>query len=158
MIAGEYSTKIGEKKRVAIPKKFRDELGTDLIITRGYEQSLVLVNKAMWNKIAGTVLDGSFINRNIRETTRFLVGSATEINPDSQGRVVIPTGLFEYAKLSEEIVFVGLINWIEVWDKKIWDAKVNFLAENGYEIAAELNKLADNSGSNKQITNNPITQ
>jgi MraZ protein len=143
MIAGEYSTKIGEKKRVAIPKKFRDELGSELIITRGYEQSLVLVNKQMWNKIAGNVLDGSFINKSIRETTRFLVGSATEVLPDSQGRVVIPSGLFDYAQLKDEIVFVGLINWVEVWDKTVWESKVKYLSENGDAIAEELNKMKE---------------
>lgn len=141
MIVGEYSTKVGEKKRIAIPKKFREELGEELIITRGYEQSLVLVNKEMWNKIAGSVLDGSFINKNIRETTRFLVGSASEIYPDKQGRVVVPSGLYEYAKLEEEVVFVGLINWVEIWDKKVWDSKVQYLAENGDAIAEELNKM-----------------
>jgi MraZ protein len=143
MIAGEYTTQIGEKKRVAIPKKFREELGSELIITRGYEQSLVLVNKKMWDKIAGSVLDGSFINKNIRETTRFLVGSANELEPDKQGRVVIPSGLFEYAKLKTEIVFVGLINWVEVWDKEVWDTKVAYLAQNGDAIAEELNKMKE---------------
>jgi MraZ protein len=133
--------KLEKKKRVAIPKKFRDELGTDLIITRGYEQSLVLVNKEMWSKIAGNVLDGSFINKNIRETTRFLVGSATEILPDKQGRVVIPSGLFDYAQLKDDIVFVGLINWVEVWDKTVWDTKVQYLSANGDAIAEELNKM-----------------
>ena len=45
MIIGEYKSRIGEKKRVSLPKRFRDELGEEIILTRGYENSLILVNK-----------------------------------------------------------------------------------------------------------------
>jgi len=47
MLIGEYRSKVGEKKRVSLPKKFREELGEDLILTRGYEDALVIVNKSM---------------------------------------------------------------------------------------------------------------
>lgn len=144
MIIGEYQSKVGEKKRVSIPKKFRDELGTDMILTRGYEGSLVLVNKEMWTKIAGDVVNGSFINKNIRETSRFLIGSAIEVNADSQGRFVVPTGLFEYAEIKEELVFIGLINWVEIWEKSKWETKLQYLAQNSDEIAQELQKMTQN--------------
>jgi len=117
MLIGEYTGKVGDKKRVSLPKKFRKELGEDLILTRGYEDALVLVNKGMWEKIAKEVINGSFINKNIRDTSRFLVGSAKEIQTDSQGRFVIPEALYEHADLSNEVVFIGLVNWIEIWSK-----------------------------------------
>lgn len=85
MIIGEYRSKIAEKKRVSLPKKFRDELGDEIILTRGYEDSLIIVNKDMWSRVAQEVIDGSFINKNIRDTSRFLVGGATEITIDKQG-------------------------------------------------------------------------
>jgi len=138
MLIGEFESKTGEKKRVAIPKKFREELGTDLVLTRGYEKCLVLVNKKMLENIAQDVVTGSFIDKNIRETSRFLVGSAIEVQPDKQGRVVIPTGLFEHAGLKNDVVFIGLVNWIEVWDKKEWESKLNYLSQNSEEIATAL--------------------
>ena len=118
MIIGEYTNKISGKKRVAIPKKIRDQMRGEIILTRGYEGSLVLVDKEMWDGLGSEILNGSFINKNIRDTTRFLVGSAIEVEPDEQGRFVIPTNLFEYANLNDEIVFVGLINWVEIWSKE----------------------------------------
>lgn len=141
MIIGEYQSKVGEKKRVSIPKKFRNELGTDMILTRGYEESLVLVNKDMWSKIAGEVMDGSFINKNIRETSRFLIGSAVEVKADNQGRVVIPSSLYEYASIKEELVFIGLVNWVEIWEKSKWEEKLTYLAQNSDAIADELQKM-----------------
>ena len=141
MIIGEYKSKVGEKKRVSLPKKFRDELGEEIILTRGYEDTLILVNKEMWEKIAKDVIDGSFINKNIRDTSRFLIGGANEITFDTQGRFVIPESLFKHAGLKDEIVFIGLINWIEVWDKEKWDKRVEYLKQHGDEIAQEINKM-----------------
>ncbi len=143
MIIGEYRSKVGEKKRVSLPKKFRDELGEEIILTRGYEDTLILVNKGMWKTIAKDVVDGSFINKNIRDTSRFLIGGATEISIDKQGRFLIPDSLFEHAGLSKEIVFIGLINWIEVWDKERWDKRVEYLKTHGDEIANEINKMSE---------------
>lgn len=145
MIIGEYQSKIGEKKRVSLPKKLRDELGDQLILTRGYENCLVLVNKDMWKIVAKDVIGGSFINSNIRETSRFLVGSATEVQPDIQGRFVIPQSLFEHGKFLEEIVFVGLVNWVEIWDKEEWEKKLSALQSRGSEIADEISKMSQNT-------------
>ena len=141
MLIGEYRSKIGEKKRVSLPKKFRKELGENLILTRGYEDTLVLVNKSMWTKIAKDVIDGSFINKNIRDTSRFLVGSAKEVQTDSQGRFVIPEALYEHAELSDEVVFIGLVNWIEIWSKDKWLKRLDYLKKNGDEIADEISKM-----------------
>jgi len=138
MLIGEYSSRLGDKKRVAIPKKFREELGNNLILTRGYEKCLVLVNKQMLERIAKEIVDGSFIDKNIRETTRFLVGSATEVETDKQGRVVIPTNLMDYANFKNDLVFIGLMNWVEVWEKSEWEKKLTYLSQNSEEIATAL--------------------
>ena len=141
MIIGEYRSKIAEKKRVSLPKKFRDELGEEIILTRGYEDSLIIVNKDMWSRVAQEVIDGSFINKNIRDTSRFLVGGATEISIDKQGRFLIPDSLFEHAGLTKDVVFIGLVNWIEIWDREKWDERLKYLKANGDQIAQEISKL-----------------
>ena len=151
MLIGEYTVKLGDKKRLAIPKKFRVEQGTKLIITKGYENSLVIVNQIQWGQIAGEVTNGSFISKDIRETTRFLVGSANELEFDEQGRFVVPTSLLEYAGLGSEVVFVGLINWVEVWDKKKWEEKNQYLLKHNEEIAERLNE-------SKSIKSNKISE
>lgn len=141
MLIGEYTGKIGEKKRVSLPSKFKTELGEDIILTRGYEDALIVVNKKLWETLASEVINGSFIDKNIRDTSRFLVGGAKEIQLDSQGRFVIPQSLFEHASLNEEVVFIGLINWIEIWDKQRWQERVGYLKENSDKIADEISKM-----------------
>lgn len=145
MIIGEYRSRVGEKKRVSLPARFREEIGEDLILTRGYEEALILVNKKMWENVAKDVMNGSFTNKNIRDTSRFLVGSAKEIEMDNQGRFVIPQALFNHASLGEEIVFIGLGNWIEIWDSVKWQERVKYLQKHGDEIAQEISKMSDKS-------------
>ena len=147
MLIGEYTSKVGEKKRVSLPKKFRKELGDEIILTRGYEDALIIVNKKLWKTIASEVINGSFIDKNIRDTSRFLVGGAKEIQLDSQGRFVVPQSLFEHANLEEEIVFIGLVNWIEVWDKRKWEERLGYLKDNSDKIADEISKMSkENNG------------
>ena len=145
MIIGEYRSTVGEKKRVSLPKKFRDELGEEIILTRGYEDSLILVNRQMWEKIAGEVIDGSFINKNIRDTSRFLVGAANEISLDKLGRFIIPESLFDHAAIKKDIVFIGLVNWIELWDREKWEERVRYLKEHSDQIAEEISKIGNNN-------------
>ena len=141
MIIGEYRSTIGEKKRISLPRKFRAEVGEDLILTRGYENALILVNKKMWENVAKEIMNGSFTNKDIRDTSRFLVGGAKEIDLDSQGRFVIPESLFDHASLKKDIVFIGLINWIEIWDQTLWEDRLKHLKEHGEEIAQEISKM-----------------
>jgi MraZ protein len=142
MLIGEYTGKVGEKKRVSLPSKFREELGDEIILTRGYEDALIVVNKKLWESIASEVMNGSFIDKNIRDTSRFLVGGAKEIELDSQGRFVIPQSLYKHADLKNEVVFIGLANWIEIWDKKKWEERLEYLKENSDEIAQEISKMS----------------
>lgn len=143
MLIGEYHGKLSNKKRTSLPKKFRNELGENIILTRGYEDALILVNQDMWQKIAKEVIDGSFINKNIRDTSRFLVGSATEVQTDKQGRFIIPQALFDHAQLKEDIVFIGLVNWVEIWEKSKWEERLQYLKQHGEDIAQELTKMTD---------------
>lgn len=142
MLIGEYTGKVGEKKRVSLPSKFREELGDEIILTRGYEDALIVVNKKLWESIASEVMNGSFIDKNIRDTSRFLVGGAKEIDLDSQGRFVIPQALFEHAHINDDVVFIGLVNWIEIWDKSKWEERLEYLKENSDKIATEISKMS----------------
>ena len=75
----------------------------------------------------------------IRDTTRFLVGSAHEIDLDKQGRFVLPQSLKSFSKVNDEVVFLGLMRWIEIWDKNKWLNQKQMIGENSSEIANRLN-------------------
>lgn len=146
MLIGEFTSKIGAKKRIAVPKKFREELGDSLIVTRGYEGCLVLVDRNRWDQITKDIVDGSFIDRKIRDSSRFLLAGAHEIELDEQGRFVLPTGLHGYAQLSKKAHFLGLVSWVEIWSEEKWREHENYIREHGDEVAQELAELTEPQG------------
>jgi MraZ protein len=147
MLVGQFTSKVGVKKRVAVPKRFRDELGDDLILTRGYEGCLILVDKLRWDQITKDVVAGSFVDKKIRDSGRFLLAGAHEIVLDEQGRFVIPGGLFQYAGLLKNACFLGLVNWVEIWSEEKWREHEEFIKQNGDKIAQE---IADVTSARKQ--------
>jgi len=141
MLIGHYPSKLDIRKgRTALPKKFRQFLGKRIIITAGYEKSLMIISCSSWEKVAGGIVNRPFISGPARETDRFLLGSAFKVELDVQGRFIIPQSLRSYAGLSGDIVFVGVGNRIEVWDKSGWDKHQQYLSENIEKIAQKLDE------------------
>ena len=68
-------------------------------------------------------VSGPFVSGVVRDTSRFLLAGASEIELDSQGRFVIPTYLKEYSELDSEGVFLGLGRWVELWGSEKWSKK-----------------------------------
>src|SRR5579859_2520059 len=120
MLIGQYEAKLGAKGRVAFPAKFRKELGDKLIITLGYENSLIVVSEGNWKALLEGTEGKPFIQSEARETQRFLLGGAVEVELDSKGRFIIPIFLREFGRIKSEIVFVGLSRYVEIWDKVNW--------------------------------------
>jgi MraZ protein len=139
MLIGEFESKVTDKNRIALPKKIREELGEKLIIMQGYEGCMILVNEEKFIALTKEITEGKFINDAVRDTTRFLVGSAHEITLDKQGRFILPQSLKSFSKVSEEVTFLGLIRWVEVWDKAAWLERKNHINDNSTQIADKLN-------------------
>lgn len=121
MLIGQYEGKLGAKGRIAFPKKFRSELGDKLIITLGYENSLIVVSEANWKTLLSGTEGKPFIQSETRETQRFLLGGAVEVELDSKGRFILPVFLRQFAKIEGEVIFLGLSEYVEIWDKPSWD-------------------------------------
>lgn len=138
MLIGQYRSKISPKGRIAFPKKFREELGDSLVVTVGYENSLMVVSAKDWHSLVEATENKTYILGSARDTNRFLLGEASEISLDEQGRFVLPAYLREHAKAEEEIVFLGLNKYVEIWDKKVWEEYQKYLHENIGKIAENL--------------------
>lgn len=130
MLLGQFEAKIDEKSRTAFPKKLREVLGDKLIITFGYENSLIVVSQESWKSLLEGTEGKPFIQRDARETQRFLLGGASFVELDSKGRFILPSYLRSFGKIEGEVVFVGLSRYVEIWDKKRWD---------GYKVSLEKN-------------------
>lgn len=138
MLIGQYQSKLAENGRASLPKKFRDELGNKYIITRGYEQSLLIVAFDNWENMIKDTSDKSFLKSQVRDIKRFLIGGASLIELDDQGRFIVPQFLRDYAQISGDVVFLGLGDHIELWDLTKWETYQKRISGNIEEIAQKL--------------------
>lgn len=138
MLIGQYDVKVGEKNRIAFPKRFREVLGDKLIITYGFESSLIVVSEKNWKSLLEGTEDKPFLLSGARDTQRFLLGGASLIELDDQGRFVIPDYLKDFGKIEREVVFVGLYRYVEMWDLTRWDKYQEDMHKNISIVAEKL--------------------
>jgi MraZ protein len=141
MLLGQYSGTTGAKRRLSVPKKFVKELGQKMVIAKWYEGCLVLVSLERWEELLNRLTGGArSITESIRQVDRFVSGSAFEVEVDQQGRILIPELLYDFAGLEREVTFLGLMDRVEIWSKRVWDERQKKIE---LEARQALEKLAD---------------
>src|SRR5262245_63845649 len=116
MFVGSYTPKLDEKNRLFLPAKFRDQLAEGLVVTKGQDFCLNVFPIADFAAMTNRIQEAPLTVRQAREYGRFLAMRATEDKPDKQGRITIPPLLKEYAGLDREVVVIGALNRVEIWD------------------------------------------
>lgn len=138
MLIGEYQTKLTDKNRVAVPASFRRVLGKKVVVSKGYEGCLIVISADAFSKFVEPLKNGPFFSKAVRDSTRFLVGSAFQLDLDAQGRFVIPPSLLKYSGINSTAVFAGLSTWVELWDQDKWDKRMKDVDINASDIAETL--------------------
>lgn len=141
MFIGEYEHSIDPKKRLALPSKFRGELGNRIVVTRGLDQSLFVYPIKVWEELAGKLGTLPVGETGTRSFIRLMLSGATDCELDAQGRVLIPEYLKQEAGLEKEVTIVGLYNRLEIWETKMWKKYKQEAEKNTEKIANELGKL-----------------
>jgi MraZ protein len=123
MFLGEFVHTLDGKGRLTIPAKFRADVDTSLVVTRGMDRCLAMFPMDEWEQLSSRVSDLPMTDRRARAFRRFLFASASKVSPDKQGRILIPPRLREYADLDGEVVVAGLNNYIEIWNTDAWQGE-----------------------------------
>lgn len=125
MFMGEFNHSIDAKGRIIIPSKFREDLGDKFVITLGLDGCLFAYPDIEWMSFVEKLktLPGT---KEARQLQRYFMAGAAECEIDKQGRILIPAKLRESAKLDKDIVFVGVLNKIEIWSKEHWESNNEF--------------------------------
>ena len=136
LLLGTYTPTIDAKGRVALPAKFRSQLGQGLVMARGQERCVYLLPFDEFRRIASQIQRTSVGNKAAREYLRVFLSGAVDQEPDKQGRVVVPQMLRDYANLGSDIVVIGVGTRAELWNKDAWES---YLAqkEEGYSDIAD---------------------
>ncbi|HEV7183641.1 MAG: division/cell wall cluster transcriptional repressor MraZ [Actinomycetales bacterium] len=126
MFLGTYAPKLDEKGRIILPAKFRDELASGIVLTRGQEHCVYVFSQREFESLHEKIRQAPVTSKQARDYLRvFLSGASAEV-PDKQNRVTVPQTLRSYAGLDRDLVVIGAGSRAEIWDAQAWDA---YLAE-----------------------------
>ncbi len=138
MFLGEFEHTIDDKGRLTIPAKFRDELLSGMVITRGLDSCLWAYTRSEWEFLANKIAKMSANSRPSRNFARFIFSNAFDSIPDRQGRVLIPQSLRDYAEIKNETIIIGVMNRVEIWDPTKWTAIVKEVESDPQAMVAQL--------------------
>ncbi len=117
-MTGEYKHNMDSKGRIFIPAKLREELEEPLYITISDEKCLRVYGKGDWDTFVEKVRELPYLSR---KRMRPFFYSASKCEPDSQGRILIPQNLRDYACLNKSVSIIGCDDHAEIWDSEIWE-------------------------------------
>lgn len=141
MLTGEYSHSIDAKGRLIIPSKFREILGEDFVITKGLDGCLFLYPSNEWKIFEEKLRTLPLTNKNARTFSRFFLGSAVDGGLDKQGRVLISSALRNFAGLEKDVVLVGVLDRVEIWNQARWNENNAAVEDDMDEIARQMEDL-----------------
>ena len=123
MLFGGFDHKIDKKGRVFIPSTFREELGESFIICRGIygKRCLCVYSAEQWNKLVEKI--GTLPSSRSSTVKRFLYDGAFNVEFDTQGRILVPPTLREYAGFDSEVHIIGMDTNLEIWDSSLWSSE-----------------------------------
>jgi MraZ protein len=130
MFLGEYTHTIDEKGRITIPAKFRGELAAGLVVTRGFDQNLMVFTKEEWQTLATKIAERPMGDESVRAFRRRVFSGAVDLTPDRQGRIIVPQYLRDFAGIDGEVVIAGMFNYVEFWSVDGWQTVRESIEDN----------------------------
>lgn len=119
MFLGEYEHTLDAKARLAIPARFRSQIGHGAVLSKGMGSCLSLYTLEHWEQKSHELV-AHMASDALRDFERRIYPSASEVELDGQGRIVVPAKLRAYAKLEVNVTIAGVRDHIEIWDRETW--------------------------------------
>ena len=119
MFLGQFNHTIDAKGRMAVPARFRGQLEKGAVISKGMGTCLSVYTMQRWEEKSAELVEGK-TSEELRDFERRIYPSASEVELDGQGRLIIPGRLRTFAKLDSEVTVAGVRDHIEIWDRATW--------------------------------------
>jgi MraZ protein len=139
MLLGEHDHTIDDKNRLTLPAKFRQAFAEGVVLARGIERCLTAYPRSEWGAAIETRLQElDPLSKEGRLMQRYFFSGAAEAELDKQGRVMIPSPLFEHAGLGKEVVVAGIRDHLEIWDRAAWREHLHEIEGSAEDVAERL--------------------
>jgi MraZ protein len=139
---GSYQHSIDHKGRVSIPARFRRQLSGEadetFVVVRGFESCIALYPSDEFRRLDERLRSRSFSDEANRRYQRMLLFDSRDEVLDAQGRVALPPRLIAHAQLTKDVVIVGLLDHLEVWNPELFDKYLQSSNRSYEDIAGEL--------------------
>ena len=119
MFTGTYQNSIDSKNRMIIPSRYRDQLGGHCMLTRGFDRCLYIYSMDDYEVLVNKIRKLPQSDRDVRKFIREFFSNTEECHLDSQGRILIPQHLRDYAGISKNLVTKGAMDKIEIWSTEV---------------------------------------
>ena len=116
---GEYEHTLDAKNRVFMPARFREQLGENFFVTRKMNKNCLAVYTCeKMDQISSQI--NAFPDSEVSEIKEFLFSKSVQATPDSNGRIVLPQQILDYAKIKRDVVIIGAGDHIQIWNADLW--------------------------------------
>lgn len=136
MFFGSYEYSVDEKGRVNIPPKFRNDIGDRLYLIKGYEGCISLYKEQDFQRYVANIQNLPYEKAKVRQHARVLLQSVVELSIDKAGRVLIPTKTLKEYEIGRNVLVLGALDHLEIWDIEKW-AAYKEESEKNFELDAE---------------------
>lgn len=141
MFIGEYRHSIDNKNRLIIPSKYRDELGSNFIVSKGFDGCLTIYTQEQWTIKFEQIKKLPITKKQTRYYIHALTSKAIECDLDKNGRIQLPQSLIDEATIKKECVIVGVDDHVEIWADTVWEEYYKVASESFEDIAEELTEF-----------------
>src|SRR5262245_11644047 len=120
LLTGTHPRTLDEKKRLALPKRVREQLGEPLdtlYVTPGPDQCLWLFTQADLERLAARLDQAPAADAEARVFRRLYFAQTEAVDVDRSGRILIPERLVQFANLRHDVVLLGVRDHLELWDQ-----------------------------------------
>ena len=141
-LLGEYECRLDPKGRLMLPAGLRKQLPPDsedrMVINRGFEKCLVLYPYEEWLRESAVVNSLNQYRKDVRDFVRHFSRGATDLVPDTTGRVLLPKPLLDYAGIDKDLVLAAFGKRIEVWSQDAYNALLNSSPDDFADLAEKV--------------------
>ena len=138
MLLGEHDHALDDKNRLTLPAKLREQLGDEVVITRGLDGCLSVYSRAAFEVLAERMGTLDPLNRETRTMQRYFFTGAPPVELDKAGRMVIPARLLESAGIEREVTVAGVYDHLEIWDRARWREHMREAEGSAEDVAERL--------------------
>jgi len=138
MLLGEHDHTLDDKNRLTLPAKLREQLGDEVVITRGLDGCLSVYSRAAFEVLAERMGTLDPLNRETRTMQRYFFTGNPPVELDKAGRMVIPARLLESVGIEREVTVAGVYDHLEIWDRASWREQMREAEGSAEDVAERL--------------------